>query len=538
MKTRIISLDHMSAALRHGTHLPEAAKKAPTQQTEFIDLDRPKSATSPRGRAGWLTVSEGSRRGERLSQFSANIANASSNHSFSSSDISGGLRIYIDQSEVTLTTSGSYTTNADVLTQLAKDMNSVNNIRATWEPNGSRFHIEKTNKRPLNLAVATGGANSTQNQGLMSLLTNATSRRHHARLTGEWADTGRIQLESGWSENAVVINGVPIKHYYTDTFEGRIEAINEVTNTTGVTAKGQTARIESSITFGKTEGASNFSYKGMSVNGVGITLKEFEPGDSVADVVTDIVKKLGVHTRNGGPLSYLDVYSEGNNIYLDALDLEHGIVIDGHLNADLYLVTKMGGRRFDGPSIRLEQEGDEEIRLSMPSLPSSYTEANEIRDERPESDTLKSRKNLQRLLTHSPESARLYFSHGLLAGEDGTEHAGQARRILHGDETLARSRGGIMGFKSTEALEQFRMRAAQNLAKHGYRFTEPVLDKEGKPGLNLERAERKKEVLPLYKKVDEMNVFFGSKKTDSTKAGSGILSQYSLAGIKNKISKG
>ena len=95
-----------------------------------------------------------------------------------------------------------------------------------------------------------------------------------------------------------------------------------------------------------------------------------------------------------------------------------------------------------------------------------------------------------------------------------------------------------MGFKSTEALEQFRMRAAQNLAKHGYRFTEPVLDKEGKPGLNLERAERKKEVLPLYKKVDEMNVFFGSKKTDSAKAGSGILSQYSLAGIKNKISKG
>ena len=95
-----------------------------------------------------------------------------------------------------------------------------------------------------------------------------------------------------------------------------------------------------------------------------------------------------------------------------------------------------------------------------------------------------------------------------------------------------------MEFKSTEALERFRLRAAQNLAKQGYRFTDPDLDTGDKSGFLLERAERKNEVLPLYKKVDEMNDFFEPKATNSSKPGDGILSRYSLSGIKNKILKG
>ena len=246
--------------------VPEQA--APSNQSTIIDLDKPSTATSPRGRAGWLSVLDATRGGQRPSRFAVNIPNSSANHGFSSSDISNGLRIYIDQSEVTLNTSGSYTTNADVLQQLATDISTVSDVRAQWEANGARFQIEKTNNRPLNLAVGTGGANNTQNQGLINLLTHGTASRHHTRLRGEWVDTGRIQLESGWSENAVVINGVPIKHYYTDTFQGRIEAINEVSELTGVTATGLPAHLEATIGFGETEGASDFSYKSMSVNGV------------------------------------------------------------------------------------------------------------------------------------------------------------------------------------------------------------------------------------------------------------------------------
>ena len=538
MKTRIISLSHLSAALRRGAHVPASELESPSSQSTVIDLDKPSSPTSPRGRAGWVSVADSTRSGQRSSRFSVSIANANSNHSFANSDITNGLRISVDQSEVTLTTSGSYTTNADVLQQLAQDMSGVANVSARWEVNGSRFLIEKTNNRPLNLSVGTSGGNTSQNQGLINLLTQAVADRQHAPRAGQWADTGRIQLESGWSENAVVINGVAIKHYYTDTFQGRIDAINEVKERTGVTATGQPAQVEATLGFGETEGASNFSYKSMSVNGVGITLREFEPGDSVADVVTDIVQKLGHHTRNQGPLNYLDVYSQGSTIHMDALDLDHGIVIDGGANADLYLVAKMGGRRFEGPTIRLEQEGEEEIRLSIPSDPSSYTEDNEIQDQRPASDELKSRENLRRLLTHSPETARLYFSHGLLAGEDGSEHAGQARRILHGEETLAMSRGNIMEFKSTEALSKFRMRAAERFARQGYRIGSNTKDSNDIGPLGLERAERNRDVLPLYKKVEDM-VELMEKKSGGLKDSRGkLLDQYSLSGIRNKLFKG
>lgn len=534
MKTRIISLGYSSASLRHGASVPASSRKPEAKQTLLVDLDRPQSGSSPRGRAGWLQVDEGGTSGARSSRFANNISSASSAHGFSGSDISAGMRIVVDQTEVTLSTSGSYTSKSDLLTQLATDMNTVNNIRATWEANGSRFHVEKTNNLPLSLAVGTSGGTTTQNQGLITLLNNGTSNVHHSRTPGEHTDTGRIRLESGWSENAVVINGVAIKHYYTDTFDGRIEAINEVSEATGVKASGQAAKIESEITFGKTEGAQDFSYKSMSINGVGITLKEFDPGDSLDEVVADIVQKLGHHTRGHGALSYLDVYSEGTTLHVQALDLEHGIVVDGGANADLYLVEKVGGRRFDGPAILLEQEGDDEIRLSIPSDPSSYTSENQVKSQRPEETSLKSRENLRRLLTHSPETARLYLSHGLLSGSEPAQHAGQARRIIHEQETLARGPGGLMEFKSTVALENFRKRAASKLAQNGYRFTK----KENESGSAIshftERAERKREVFPLYEKMGNMNPLGVGDNQGVSKTRGGLLDQYSLSGISKK----
>lgn len=534
MKTRIISLAYSSASVRQGVALPKSSPKPSSQQTALINLNKPQSSSSPRGRAGWIQVQDGSSSGSRASRFAKQVSSASSGHGFSSSDISSGLRIYVDETEVTLSTSGSYTSKSDVLTQLATNMNAVNNIRATWEENGSRFHVEKTNNLPLSLAVGTGGSTTDQNQGLISLLNNGTSNIHHSRSPGKPVGTGRIQLESGWSENAVVINGVAIKHYYTDTFDGRIEAINEVANHTGVTASGQVAKVESRVDFRESEGAQDFSYKSVSINGVGITLREFDPGDSVEEVVADIVDKLGRHTRNQGALNYLDIYSEGTTVYMEALDLEHGIVVDGGANADLYLVEKLGGRRFDGPSIRLEQEGEDEIRLSMPSDPSSYTPENQIVDQRPEQSTLRSSENLRRLLVHSPETARLYLSHGLLAGSEPSEHSGQARRIIHGQETLARGPGGMMEFKSTAALDKFRRKAVSKLARNGYQFNQKDSDLKSSMKSFLDRAERKREVLPLYQKMGNMDPVGPGENTITTKTRGTLLDQYSLSGISKK----
>lgn len=534
MKTRIISLAYSSASLRQGLSVPKHAPKASSQQTTVIDLNKPQPASSPRGRAGWVQVQDGSSSGSRSARFANQVSSASSAHGFSSSDLSSGLRIYVDETEVTLSTSGSYTSKADVLTQLATDMNTVNNVRAKWEVNGSRFHIEKTNNLPLSLAVGTGGSTTDQNQGLLTLLNYGASNVHHSRSPGKQVETGRIQLESGWSENAVIINGVAIKHYYTDTFDGRIEAINEVANDTGVTASGQVASVESKVTFGKTEGAQDFSYKSVSINGVGITLREFDPGDSVKEVVADIVDKLGRHTRNQGALNYLDIYSEGTTVHMKALDLEHGIVVDGGANADLYLVEKLGGRRFDGPSIRLEQEGEDEIRLSMPSDPSSYTTENQIADQRPEQTNLKSRENLRRLLVHSPETARLYLSHGLLAGTEASMHSGQARRIIHEQETLARGPGGLMEFKSTAALDKFRTRTASKLARNGYHVANKGSESKSSMKTFLDRAERKREVLPLYQKMGDMNSVGSGENNTTVKTRGNLLDQYSLSGISKK----
>ena len=535
MKTRIISLGYSSASLRQGVNLPTPARKAESLQTHVIDLDKPRSAASPRGRAGWVQVKDGEISGSRSSRFANRIPSASSAHGFSSSDITNGMRIFVDETEVTLSTSGSYTSKSDLLTQLATDMNTVNNVRAKWEVNGSRFHVEKTNNLPIRLAVGTSGSTTDQNQGLITLLNNGVSNIHHSRTPGSPVDTGRIQLESGWSENAVIINGVAIKHYYTDTFDGRIEAINDVSKETGVKATGQLAQVESQVTFGKGEGAENFSYKSVSINGVGITLKEFDPGDSVEEVVTDIVHKLGNHTRHDGALNYLDIYSEGTTVYLKALDLEHGIVVDGGDNADLYLVGKLGGRRFDGPSILLEQEGDEEIRVSMPSDPSSYTPDNEIQSQALEQSYLKSRDNLRRLLVHSPDTARLYLSHGLLSGSEPELHSGQARRIIHEQETLARGPGGLMEFKSTVALDKFRNRAAYKMAQNGYRFAKKDDEPQSSLKNMMERAERKREVFPLYEKMGRMDRGGDDKLETSPKMRGGLLDQYSLSGISKKI---
>lgn len=537
MKTRIISLGYSSASLRQGANLPRAEQKSASTQTQRIDLDRPSGSVSPRGRAGWVTVADGGRAGQKSSNFENKIANATSNHGYSDSDITTGLRIFVDQTEVTLTTSGSYTSRADVLSQLATDISTVANVRATWEVNGSRFRIEKEDSLPLNLALGIAGSTTDQNQALITLLNNTTSNVHSSRNTGKHVDTGRIQLESGWSENAVIINGVAIKHYYTDTFDGRIEAINEVSEQTGVKASGQRAHVESTIAFEKSGGAEDFSYKSMSVNGVEITLRQFDPGDSVDEVVTDIVNKLGEHTRSKGALNYLDVYSEGTTIYLDALDLEHGIVIDGGHGADLYLTGKFGGRRFDGPSIRLDAEGDEEIRVSIPSDPSSYTTENQILDSRPGEAALRSSDSLRRLLLKSPETARLYLSHGLLAGEELSEHAGQARRIINGEETLARGPGGVMEFKSTAALERFRLRAATNMARHGYQFAESFQRNKSSVSGFVERAERGNQVFPLYKKAGELESGVAGSHIDEKRTGR-LVDQYSLVGIfKDKSSK-
>lgn len=533
MRTRIISLDFASASMRRGLSAPKQVAPKTRAESQTLDLDKPTKNQSPRGRAGWLSVQEGVQDGKHPSRFASRIADPTTAHGFSPSDITSGMLITVDNTKVTLSTAGSYTSREDILSQLAKDISDVTNVRAQWNTAGSRFVVQKTDNRSLNLAVGTGGSTTDQNQGLLTLLQNSTPDLRRYGAHGKPVDTGRIKLEGGWSQNAVVINGVPIQHYYTDTFSGRIDAINEVQNKTGVSAHGQAAHLESTVSFLETEGAASFSYKSMSVNGVEIILREFVPGESEEDVVTDIVSKLGYHTRHNRALSYLDVYSEGTTVHLDAQDLEHGIVIDAETRADLFLADKMGGRRFDGPSIRLETDREEEILVSMPSNPSSYL-VNPIADGRPDPILQKTRESLERLLVQPPGSARLYMSHGLLSGEQANAHSGNARRISHGEETLARGPGGIMEFKSSTALEAFRSRAAWVRASGGYQFEFKREEPQENAVLNSAGIEREEDGLPASRKMKSLDELYEKLAQATQKKTGSILDAYSRFGISDK----
>ena len=104
--------------------------------------------------------------------------------------------------------------------------------------------------------------------------------------------------------------------------------------------------------------------------------------------------------------------------------------------------------------------------------------------------------------------------------------------------TLARSRGNTFNFKSTQALESFRNRAAANLARQGYRIGEDTKSPAAASNFGLDRAERKSEVLPLYQKVEGMADMRTLRTEVSGKTRGNLFDQYSLSGITRKFTKG
>ncbi|MEE2960439.1 MAG: hypothetical protein VYA34_06815 [Myxococcota bacterium] len=460
----VTPMDYGRASLRNGGNVPSVFLKAPASTTERLSFETPKSdvfvpgipnsGTSSDGVTGWLTVDEGGLIKRANASWMNYIGSSSDAHGYSNVDISAGLRIKVNDVTATLDTSKSYTSKADILSQLASNIGSLTNVSASWDSTNTTFTVARDDDRELSLTVATTGANTAQNNALLTLLQGHTGNIQAQRTKGIHSLNGEVKVASGWAYESVYINDVAVDPWKTESIEGRVNAINDIQDRSGVSAKAAVARFERELSLiydrstpAASETAQSFSGSRFRLNGVELQLRSFSAGESLRNVVSAITSAINSHTNSGGALEGVRSFMDGNKLVIEAQDLNHGILLEaGSIRAERkdYLVSKLGGDQFRGPTIVLGAESGGAIDVRGPFLPESYLLGRSRESGLSEPDT--ERASL-RLRFVPPDFGRLYLPHGLLRGGFAPDRTGAAMKISAKQETLAYSNVSPFNFK-------------------------------------------------------------------------------------------
>lgn len=436
--TQVSPLHYTFASLRQGvsTAAP-SAEGAPQPDAVSLRFEAPPQGNvyTPNPTGGYVSTAAAKSTPASNAAWFNYFSSPDSAHTLTMADIVSGLKLTVDTTEVTLTTA-RHSTQADVLTQLATDINaSVPNVSASWHSGLSRFKLEKTDGSELKIGVGTSGDSTSLNEGLLTLLQKSTAAISTSATPGTTSHNGELSFQSPWPTGSVILNGVTLGTEGTDTMQGRLDAINAATSLTGVRALGEPARLELTMAFSDTQSAETFEHTSVTINGVEFTLGTFEPGDTEADVLGSLWNQMNGALTEGN-LTHLTASLVDDTLILEGTDLRHGVEVDMGSALNTTLISELGGARFAMPTLRLESQTSAPIQITSPYAATSAPQLPEAPAPAPATAT-------ERLHFAPSDLPVLYLPGGLLEGESAPGLTGQARTVAAQNETLAWSRGLI-----------------------------------------------------------------------------------------------
>ncbi len=216
----------------------------------------------------------------------------------------------IEISDSTGSTAGSYETATGFKKNAVGTYESFNGFLKLDSKDGNPIRIERGNLS----AVAPGATTDLAKLGLREVTSQVNNALDAYTLTGTALSAGGVT--AAWAETDIKINGVKIydQDIETKTFQGKLDAINNFSNETGVIAY---AYLDKTISFTAGNLVSGGTAQSMTAGQVlalnGTMVYSAASGDTMADIVTAI----NAHTAQTGVKAEVDGFNlrlTGSNV--------------------------------------------------------------------------------------------------------------------------------------------------------------------------------------------------------------------------------